>query len=293
MTAMGKMLVFLVLILSLIWNGLVMNAYVTRTNWRAEAKKYQEKAQEAAEAANKQKQLLEAEREAAEDAKRALRAEIDRIYSLKGLLESERTDLIKRFNDEFSEDQKKAIEIAKLQANIQRLQAQVNDLDKALFGKEKELDTALIERDAAKVIATKETLDAIAQRNRGDRLQLLVQERTEQIQDLNRKLGAGGAGNNPGLRTPPVPEQLRGTVSRREVSGGDVHVTLTVGLDHGVQKGAIVKVSRTQPNAKYLGTIVILSSDPKESVGRFVPPKGVNRLAAEDYPTRGDEVTPN
>ena len=73
MTILGKMLVFLVLVLTLVWNGLVVNAYVTRTNWRAEAKRSQDKAVEAADSANKMKGLLESERECALTPMRALR----------------------------------------------------------------------------------------------------------------------------------------------------------------------------------------------------------------------------
>ena len=61
MTAIGKMLVFLLLILSLVWNALVINGFAARTNWQREAKKYQAEAVLAAEAANKMKSLRDAE----------------------------------------------------------------------------------------------------------------------------------------------------------------------------------------------------------------------------------------
>ena len=81
MTAIGKMLVFLVLFLSLVWNFLVVNAYTARTNWQREAKKYQADAVAAADAANKMKALRDAEAESSDDAKRALQQERDRYYT--------------------------------------------------------------------------------------------------------------------------------------------------------------------------------------------------------------------
>ena len=72
MTILGKMLVFVVLVLSIVWNALVVNSYVARTNWQKRAAEYEKKAQDAATSATSMKALLEEERAAAAEARQAM-----------------------------------------------------------------------------------------------------------------------------------------------------------------------------------------------------------------------------
>ena len=46
MTALGKTMVIFVFLLTLVWAGLVVNTWVTRTNWKAEAEKQNKIAKE-------------------------------------------------------------------------------------------------------------------------------------------------------------------------------------------------------------------------------------------------------
>ena len=67
MTALGKILVFFVLILSVVWNALVVNSYVTRTNYKTELEKEQKLRAEAANSANYERKRAD-ETKAASDA---------------------------------------------------------------------------------------------------------------------------------------------------------------------------------------------------------------------------------
>ena len=52
----------------------------------------------------------------------------------------------------------------------------------------------------------------------------------------------------------------------------------------------MLTVFRTNP-AKYVGKVIITQADPKEAVGKFLPPPG-SKLGADDMPKADDELKP-
>ncbi|HEX4609033.1 MAG TPA: hypothetical protein VH092_12575, partial [Urbifossiella sp.] len=68
---------------------------------------------------------------------------------------------------------------------------------------------------------------------------------------------------------------------------------ITLGIDHGVTKGAALDVFRTGTEAKYLGTVVIDAAYPQQSVGTFRPAdprRGIGSLRPDELPKAGDRV---
>jgi hypothetical protein len=292
MTALGKMLVFLVLVLSLVWNGLVVNAYVTRTNWKNEATFYQGEATRAADSANKMKALLEAQREAAKSEKLALEAGNVRLAKQVGDYQTSLGNLNKTYGDFFTKTTELSNKTTQFEANVSKLLTQVNDQSAQIGQREKEIDTLTIEAGKNKLAAERAQLDAAAQQQRADTLAQRLQNLTDELEELKRR-GVGGGGGppaRPGERVPPAPERFSGTVQSRDVIGDAVYVTLTPGLDAGLQKGARLTVYRLKP-AKYLGKLVITQANPKEAIGRFEVRPGI-RPTPEDYPVPGDELKP-
>jgi hypothetical protein len=287
MTILGKMLVFLVLVLSLVWSGLVVNAFVTRTNWRAEAVKSQARAKDAADSANSMKELLESERLAAEDAKRSLREEIAQLYEQVAQLNKARNDLNQQFRVGFQANQKIGTEVDTLNANILKLQTQVDKMEKSLSEKEKQVNDLTATAAADRVAARKAQIAADAQKERADRLEAKVQQQATEIEERKnnggqlRPIGPGGS------RAGAPPEGFRGHVLRRD---GDL-IVFTPGLDAGVQKEMTFKVIRINGTGRYLGTVTVLLADPKRAVGRFTPAPGT-RPGPSDYPKAGDELLP-
>ena len=55
MTPLGKMLAIFVFLLALVWAWLTVNTFVSRTNWKAEADKFQKQAQATADGHDKLK----------------------------------------------------------------------------------------------------------------------------------------------------------------------------------------------------------------------------------------------
>ncbi|HJZ58794.1 MAG TPA: hypothetical protein VKE74_27880, partial [Gemmataceae bacterium] len=108
------------------------------------------------------------------------------------------------------------------------------------------------------------------------------------LQDL-RARGPGGA-VGPELRSerrPPLYEGTRGTVTGYE----NGLVVLSIGLDAGVNPGAVLDISRLA-EGRYLGTVVVTDSYPKYAVASFKPvgQKPISRLKPDELPKIGDRV---
>ena len=285
MTAIGKMLVFLVLVLSLAWNALVINAYTARTNWQREAKKYQGEAVAAAEAANKIMGLRAAEAEAADDAKRALQQERDRYYTQVAQLVAARDTLNQQYNVAFSDAQKKAAAAALQQAMIDKLSGQIKAIDDDLKKRVEDNTKLVVAANLAKAAQTQAEIERdrfkIAADGNLDRAQKLQEQLTEM------KLGTGGI---PGVRTPVAPAGFRGTVTKVDAKTPTVYVEFGPGLDTGLQKGTVLQVVRLTPAGQFLGKLTVVDVTQKAAVGTFEPAVRGAALTPERLPKAGDEV---
>jgi DNA polymerase III alpha subunit (gram-positive type) len=290
MTILGKLLTFVVLVLALIWNALVVNAYVTRTNWKAEAERSQKSAREAADAAHKMKAQMDEERAAADDARRALREENERQYEQVKLLNERNTALFNEYQKAYKQLEQNAAQSAQFQANIDKYKAQVDSLNTQVSALEKMVDDKTKTESAALVTANTERLKAEALQKQNDDLMARVRDQARIITEYERS----------GLRLPsqfdpnratPSPAGFRGSILKVDAPqerGGAYLVTLEPGADAGLQTGAELSISRFKPAPKYVGKVVILQADPKQAVGRFVPAAG--RLGPDDLPRAGDTV---
>jgi hypothetical protein len=288
MTAIGKMLVFLVLVLSLIWNFLVLNSYAARTNWQKEAKKYQQEAVAAADAANKMKALRDSEAESFEDAKRALMQERDRYYTQVAQLQASNEKLSVLYNTAFTEEQKKGSAAALLQASIDKLQGQVKELDDQNKKNDEKIVQLVLSANASRADKERASIEAAAYKKASEENTLKAQALREEINEL--KLG----GNNgiPGLRTPVAPAGFRATVMQVDYSGGIYRIRFNQGFDAGLKQGSVLKVQRIAADGKYLGKLTVNLTDPKEAVGTFEPAVKGAVLTADSKPKVGDEVVP-
>lgn len=283
MTAIGKMLVFLVLVLSLAWNFLTVNAYVARTNWRAEAKRYQGEAEAMQKAAQNMKQLLDTERDSADDAKRALGQERDRLYAQVKTLQDDRNSLNAQYSAAFAAGQTQAADAVKLQANVAKLTQQVTDLDAQLKQRDTAVADLTLAKNAAVVEANRAKLDAETADRRSADLEGRVAKLQSDVQELSRN---GGLRAAPGTLTPAVPEKFRGSVVRY----ADGFVELEPGLDARLREGAVLDVQRLTGGGKYLGRIVIVTVYAKNAVGRFEPANTGRPATVADLPRPGDTV---
>ena len=284
MTAIGKMLTFLVLLLSLGWFYLTANAYVARVNWRAEAKRYQDDAQKMRDAAEKANAVILANRDAAADSRKALGAERDRLQaSVKTLTDSQK-DLNTLYAAAFADAQSRAAKAADLQANIDKLLLEKQNADRKLVDNLDQLNKLALETSRAKAAETEAKLEARALRaqNESTREQLAkVQQENFDIKN-NRVPGEGGQ---------PAPRGLRASVT--EFNRDRSMAEINLGLEAGLTRGMKLDVTREdQGGGKYLGTLTLTVVDAKSAAGNFTPASG-RRLDASSYPRPNDIVRAN
>lgn len=276
MTILGKLLLFLVLVLSLVWTGLTVNAYVTRTNWANDAKKWQDQAKAASDSANYQRKLAEDVRNAAGAQLAVLRNEVAGLTTARETLSREVAAAQKQLADKTAADQLGDPQAKLLQANIARLQKQVDLLQASLNTMEKTLNDAVVAAEKSKGDALKASIDRDAALRRADDLELRLQD----AMDRYTALRTGQTGRS--ARTAP-PEDLRATVTK--VTGDLVEINL--GENAKLQKGAQLSIWR---GSKYLGSMTLTFTDPFGAVGQFKPPTGVTRPNPADLPKEGDTV---
>ena len=281
MTVIGKMLVFLVFVLALVWNALVVNAYVTRTNWKAQADGYRAEALKAAEAANSLRKLIDAEREAAEDKARVVAEDRNRQYEQLAAARKSYDEISKAYQERQKADRDQGAQSNELQANLKTAQKQVEEQVARMNEMEKKINDLTQAAEKARVEMVKAQIEAQQQAKRAEQLKEGFQRLQEEKADLLSPRRDGTVG-----RTVPVPANFRGTV--RDRSGE--FVSFTPGLDVGLQVGAVLDVSRTTGGGRYLGKLKVTHLDPKEGVGQFIPKPGAT---AADFPQRGDQLLPD
>ncbi len=293
MTWLGKILTFLVLIGSVVWAAFTVNAYVTRTNWKDRADKYEKAYKESEANREREKRDLEVAREALVRMYAAERARADEINkSLEDLAAAGR-----KADAEYKkleQDYRDADVQAKiLLASVKTIQDELADTRKR---------NNLLEDERVKLVLAKETADraklqadneAKLARAIADENAKKVETLTAQVTELRQTGGAGGAATV--LRSidkppAPLPENIRGTVLR-DISGDFVHIS--IGIDAGLEPGSRLDVYREANGGKYLGTLVVTKSIyPKEAVAEFRPARAVpiSQLRPDELPRKGDSV---
>ncbi len=288
MTVVGKILVFLNLVFSLVVGGFAVVDYATRTHW--------------AEAYNKL---------ASDNSK--LRGDVSAFKNLAEQAAKEKADLYEKLtaqrvaidptlqNDPnagariaenaLAELRERARIIDELKVNVESLRKQLAD-EKArnvtLLNMERAMSTDRDRRtEDTKVLRA--TLKAEMDKNfrleqeknqmRDDMVTAQIAAKAlkdrntqmeEQIQELARTLAqlksSAGAGGVAGRGANPPPENIEGQVTRAD---GNL-VSLSVGGDNGLAKGQTLEIFRLGAQPRYIGRVKIVEVAAKTSVGQLV-----------------------
>lgn len=283
MTAVGKILVFLNLVFSLVVGGLVVFAYVALTHRGAEIKKLQNQVTVANTSAQTyQAEAIKAKEEAAADVAK-IRAELQSAQQ--GLktadttiaqLRRDLTSLQAKSNQQNALATKYTTEVDKRQDDVSQLHEELR--------KEKQINTALVRKNAD--LTDQATVAQIERRAVQDQNNRLEKQLQQMAKD-NARMRANGTSATlarAGGKNPP-PENVEGLVKVTDPSSN--LMTITIGSDAGLAKGHTLELFRLNPDSptqsKYLGTVRILEADAKQAV---VQPVG--RLS--DKPQAGDRV---
>jgi myosin heavy subunit len=276
MTVLGKILVFVNLVFSLLTAGLIVMVYTTRINW------YQAYTNQKAAVGVVQRDMQTAEEAQREELKRR-DADFQQLLATKNKLEGDAKGLAdqlaksKADYEAISKTTNSINQVSKDQtAELERRKTEVETLKKHVSDQDKKI--ADIDRQMAR-LRDESVQYRIQWEQTKDRLRLAQDQVTGLTQEsarLRQQLGGGAATpgiaqvQGPGAGGPaPRIEDLHGTIQKVE---GDL-ATITPGSDAGVVVGAELRVFHLQPKPEFMGTIKILAVSPTEAVGRLTGPK--------------------
>ncbi len=284
MTALGKILVFFVLILSVVWNALVVNSYVTRTNYKTELEKEQKLRAEAANSANYERKRAD-ETKAASDA--VIAQSESAIRQLRGQIATLTANADKANADVAAiQEQKEKANIenqATLNNNLKTQLNQIELLREGINRLDKLLNDAVIAEQKAKNDALQAKINETAALNRSDDLE-------KKLLAANDSLNNSKNGQLGGLGTARIPTTDPGFQAHVISVSGDL-VEISLGTNAKLQKGAVLQVWRYTPKAKFVGTLTISSVDPFRATGKFTPlASAASKPTAEDLPMKDDIV---
>jgi hypothetical protein len=264
MTVVGKILVIVNLLFSLVTGALILMVFVTRTSWSKEYKALQDNY----DAARRNMGALVEEARAEKQAKEAAKAEVtaeknarqqetannqqavtDRdtqITSLKGQLEATKGNLEAATVDLKRREQEVT--------NLKAVSVDQNTKINALETSNKDF------RDRA--VAAELNFKSENERNT-----LLLQQLEKVTQEYERvQAGVGGKPLPAGASARRVPSlDMKGRVLESDPKSG--LVTISLGSDAGLEVGHVLYVYRMDP-AEYVGEIQIVDVQAKQAVGR-------------------------
>jgi hypothetical protein len=269
MTILGKILVFVNLLFSLVTGALVIMVYVTQNNWvdgfeklkknyqvsEANARMYADEAVEANKSTDKLKRerdsaIQKGQREVAQiqqalDAKTAELSQID----ARGRLTSNNV------NTATEELNQRKLEIDRLNEVLKQKDQKMVKLEEA---------NTLFRNQA---ITSDITAKSEQERNR----QLLDQiaALTKELDHRQTPAGATAAHVTSYGQRPPA-DDVEGTVVETDAKS-DL-VTISLGTDNGVNKGNTLVVYRFKPRPEYVGTLNVIDADFHQAVARPVKP---------------------
>ena len=282
MTTLGKILAIVNLVLSVVVGAFIVMSYVARTNWHTAY----ERAVASTKVAQQDALAYKDEVEKAQKVITSLQSEgkakdqlvKDTQLAAQRSINDERVrseNAIKQANELSAKGNGLTNESTKLQAEVNYYHGMVDQRNKELATKEKDVQTF---RDRAV------EMEILSNRTKDMNERLLVQ--VEEMTKALKVAESGGARTraNSNVAVNPPSEAVEGTIKQTDPASG--LVTISIGTDKGVREGNTLDVFRLKPEAAYLGAIVILNARPNEAVGRLT---GKGRLPL----MVGDKVASN
>jgi len=280
MTTVGKILVFLNLVFSLVVGGFAVVDYTARTHW---AKAYKDlnamyaQSQQANDLLAKEAARVTRERDT------LVAALIEKGAELKIIDKTNKEDIqnaVKRvvaWMENAAVENKNLTEKAK---NLTRDVAAEKARNGELLASEKAYKLAMDSRqtDATQIrdaLKTEVDKNFALQREKNEALDLRVQAeiKARTLDDYNRRLLArvteleklkASGGAIAGRANTAPPQDVEGLVRRAENN----LVTISLGADNGLARGQMLEVFRMGQNARYIGKIRIVDVTPTQAVGQ-------------------------
>ncbi len=265
MTTLGKILVFVNLVLSLFIMALIVSTYIGRTDWQRAHKEVladrdvaKQNAQAAInQAAQADAQIAQLNQQVQKEQANLVQAEAN------AKAQSERADtqlgLKQQQVDQLN------INLTTARQELQGSQKEKEYLRDRVAGLDKELNQANLhvqESDNARVDAE---INLRKTQDRNERLLAENERLSKEVQTVKLTSVNAATGANGGKRRPPA-EDVEGVVKSTDSQSG--YITVSIGSDAGLSKGDTLEVYRLKPEASYLGTIEIIAVRADQAVAK-------------------------
>ena len=257
MNLIGKILVLLIVIMSIVFMGLAMTVYSSHENWHDQAQSLNKKLAESRAQLNQAK-------DAFDRMESKLSGDLEAIQQQIRKLESERTMLVDRNVgiqaelDQLKQQSRDRIAaVAATQQNNDRLVKEVTEQRQELRDSQQARD-----KDFGVMLDATEAQD----QTQGELNIVRAQNQaiTRQVARMSKLLRANGI--DPGLDPDFLMEPSDGIVSAVRRKGATQLIEVTIGADDGLQAGHTVEVFR---GSKYLGRAEIISTSPDRAIGKL------------------------
>jgi hypothetical protein len=268
MTALGKILVFLNLVFSLLAGILIIQVYATRTSWKSAYDKLNNY-YTVSEANNKALRAdMDSLRAAKDDQIKAAEKTRDEKEAdrkrLEGELKTVQDELNKEKTQHLAQRTNATVSNEELQRRQQETASLTDRLNKA--------NAALAEEQKKGKQLQDEKMQAVinfnSEHDRNVRMLEQLKQLNQKAELMEKKLASMGASaKDVAVNRNPPPEDVEGVVLETDAKTG--LVTISIGTDSGVNVGNTLEVFRIKPDPKYLGTIRILDAQAKQAVGRL------------------------
>jgi hypothetical protein len=280
MTYLGKILVFVILVLALLQFALHIMFHVAQANWvDGYGKLKQTNATMAAET-----EVYRTERdEARAERDKAVADAQNQVAMLQKQVQAEQaksTELTNQLAGKQDAVNKVDAVVGGATTDIQRHQSEVKLLDDAVKDKDKRIGDLVKSNNDLRERTVQAEITARALGGRNQELETKLEDMSKELIKVKTNGGSSGGPSTVAAKNPP-PSQVEGLILKTDPSG---MVTISIGSDSGLLKGHDLEVFRMNP-PKYLGTIRIMDVRPNEAVGRplskpVVPMQQGDRVAS-------------
>ena len=266
MTFVGKILVIVIVVFSLVFMGFAITVYSAHTNWKTVADKRQgDVTRLGSEVGGLRNQVTSLDQQLATEQEKIAqevatlemedqqkRQELDDLRDQVNARIQEANENSRRAETALDEAEDRRLEAERLREDIAGLMTEKD----GLFRNNVDLQTDLFERTS--------------ERDRAEKRNQQLQVRAAQLESLVRRIGGdpNQAESEEIIATLPLVEGLVLKTAGEEA--GDRFVEISIGSDDGLRQGHQLLVWRPGPSPKYLGKIQIIDADPDRAVARVL-----------------------
>ncbi|HEX3657391.1 MAG TPA: hypothetical protein VHV55_16495 [Pirellulales bacterium] len=267
MNLVGKILVFLIFVMSLVFMGFAVSVYSTHKNWIEVAQRTQQQLQDSQAETQKAQAALDAYKEQVTTEKKGHDEAIAKLSQKFDDLNKEKTAVDAQLAALKEESAKQLAALTTAQTSLDARLKQIDDL-------RNDVVTAHAKRDEKfnEYVALQDKYNvAEAELSKAKEMSARLAEQAAQskvVLDLH--------GLSPHTPVGNMPPKVDGIVLATGTNG---LVEISLGADDGLHPGNMLEVSR---GANYLGRVEVLRTAPDKSVAKVVPGYQKGKIARDD-----------